>query len=123
MNRRALTTGCLLLTVTGCSGLAPQQLGQVLGTVAGSVVAPGIGAPIGGLIGLLSGMVVQKKVDQVTETRERVELGDQLKSRPGGAPADDGQVAFSGTPTRVWVDEVWRDGRVIAGSFKERYIP
>ena len=103
--------------------MAPQQLGQVVGTVAGNVIAPGIGAPIGGLFGLLTGMVVQKKVDQVTEQRERVELGEQLKSRPGGAPAGDGQAAFSGTPTRVWVDETWRDGRVMAGSFEERYIP
>jgi len=104
--------------------MAPQQLGQVVGTVAGSVIAPGIGAPIGGLLGLLTGMVVQKKVDQVTETRERVELGKQLKTRPAGTPsAVDGQAAFSGLPTRVWVDETWRDGRVVAGSFEERYIP
>ena len=83
MYRRTLTAGCVLLAVAGCAGMGPQQLGQVVGTVAGNVIAPGIGAPIGGLFGLLTGMVVQKKVDQVTETRERVELGDQLKKSPG----------------------------------------
>ena len=124
MELRVLTAGCLLLTVTGCSGLAPQQVGQVLGTVAGSVLAPGLGAPIGGLVGLLTGMVVQKKVDVVTEQRERVELGEQLKTRaPGSLSNAEGQAMLSGLPTRVWVDEAWRDGRVIAGSFEQRYIP
>ena len=94
-----------------------------MGTVAGSVIAPGIGAPIGGLLGLLTGMVVQKKVDQVTEQRERIELGRQLGTSGDYSGAAQGQAATIGTPTRVWVDETWRDGRVIAGSFQERYIP
>jgi len=107
--------------------MPPQQLGQVMGTVAGSVIAPGIGAPIGGLVGLLTGMVVQKEVDQVTEQRERVELGDQLATPPPGA-APEAHVpsltgAAGGGATRVWVDETWRDGRLVAGSFEERYIP
>ena len=124
MNARLLAVGCALLVATGCAAMAPQQLGQVVGTVAGSVIAPGIGAPIGGLIGLLAGMVAQKKVDQVTETRERVELGQQLKTQPADRPgAAEGPAMLSGSPTRVWVDETRRDGRVIAGSFEERYIP
>lgn len=122
MKQRVLAAGCLVL-VAGCAAMPPQQLGQVMGTVAGSVIAPGIGAPIGGLVGLLTGMVVQKKVDQVTEQRERVELGEQLKTRPLGSPDGVVSQAFSGLPTRVWVDEIWRGGRVIAGSFEERYIP
>ena len=124
MKTRLVAVGCSWLIATGCAAMAPQQLGQVVGTVAGSVLAPGIGAPIGGLIGLLTGMVVQKRVDEVTETRERVELGEQLKTGPAGSPsAVEGQALLSGLPTRVWVDETWRDGRVIAGSFQERYIP
>ena len=123
MNARLVAAGCSLLVATGCAAIAPQQLGQVVGTVAGSVVAPGIGAPIGGLIGLLAGMVAQKKVDQVTETRERVELGEQLKTRPVERSSAMEGAALSGTPTRVWVDETWRDGRVVAGSFEERYLP
>jgi hypothetical protein len=123
MKLRALAIGCLIL-VAGCAAMPPQQLGQVVGTVAGSVIAPGIGAPIGGLIGLLSGMVVQKKVDQVTEQRERVELGRQLQTHPvAGSPGGEVQSMLSGIPTRVWVDETWRDGRVVAGSFEERDIP
>ena len=123
MHPRALAVGCVLFAVAGCAGIAPQQLGQVLGTVAGNVVAPGIGAPIGGLIGLLAGMVAQKKVDQVTEQRERVELGQQLKTQPEGRAGAVEAPALIGSPTRVWVDETWRDGRAIAGSFEERYIP
>ena len=124
MNARLLAAGCSLLVATGCAALAPQQLGQVVGTVAGSVIAPGIGAPLGGLIGLLAGMVAQKKVDQVTEKRERVELGQQLKTQPAGRSGTvEEQAMLSGLPTRVWVDETWRDGRIIAGSFQERYIP
>ena len=117
MTQRALAVGCLLVVATGCAGMGPQQLGQMVGTVAGNVIAPGIGAPIGGLFGLLTGMVVQKKVDVVTEQRERVELGEQLKTQSaGGSSAAAGQ-ALGGVPTRVWVDEAWRNGRVIAGSF------
>ena len=124
MLRRALLAGSLGIAVAGCAGVAPQQVGQVVGTVAGSVIAPGIGAPIGGLLGLLTGMVVQKKVDQATEQHERVELGRQLAAAPGDRSVGaDGQTALAGTLTRVWVDETWRDGRVIAGSFQERYIP
>jgi len=124
MFRRALLAGSLGVAVAGCAAMAPQQLGQVIGTVAGSVVVPGIGAPIGGLIGLLAGMVVQKKVDQVTEQHERVELGRELATAPGNGPAGaDGQTPPVGTLTRVWVDETWHDGRVIAGSFQERYTP
>jgi len=121
MNPRRLAAGCVLFAA-GCAAMPPQQLGQVVGTVAGSVIAPGIGAPIGGLVGLLSGMMVQKQVDQVTEKRERVELGQQLTTRPSEHPSE-ASAAFNGTPTRVWVDETWRDGRVVAGSFEERYIP
>ena len=119
MLRRALLAGSLWIAVAGCAGVAPQQLGQVVGTVAGSAVVPGIGAPIGGLIGLLAGMVVQKRVDQATEQHERVELGRQLGTSAGA----NGQPVPAGTLTRVWVDEIWHDGRVIAGSFQERYIP
>src|SRR3989338_8029406 len=97
MFRRVWLAGCLVLAATGCSGLAPQQFGQVLGTVAGSVLAPGIGAPLGGLVGLLTGIVVQKKVDQVTEQHERVELGEQLKTRtPGSLSSAEGQAMLSG---------------------------
>ena len=104
--------------------MAPQQLGQVVGTVAGNVIAPGIGAPIGGLVGLLTGMVMQKKVVDEKEQRERVELGEQLHTRsPDSLSSAEGQAMLSGLPTRVWVDEAWRDGRVIAGAFAERYIP
>ena len=124
MHARPLVVGCALVVATGCAAMAPQQLGQVVGTVAGSVIAPGIGAPIGGLLGLLTGMVVQKKVDQVTEQHERVELGRELGTGPGGRSAGaDGSSVPAGTLTRVWVDETWHDGRVIAGSFQERYIP
>lgn len=118
--RASLLFGCVLLT--GCAGIAPQQVGQVVGTIAGAAVAPGIGAPIGNLAGLLAGMVVQGQVDQVTEKHERVELKRQLGNpRPAGA-AETG-LAPQGQPTRVWVDERTQEGRLVAGHFEQRYLP
>ena len=125
MKRRALVLVAVLLLAPGCAALAPQQVGQMVGTVAGSAIVPGLGAPIGGLLGLLAGMVVQKRVDQVTEQHERIELGQQL-NRIGpseGAPTAERDAPPFGTPTRVWVDETWREGRLVAGSFEERYLP
>ena len=111
-----------MLAVAGCAGVAPQQVGQMVGSVAGAVIAPGIGAPVGGLIGLLAGTVVQKRVDQVTEQHERVDLGRQLKTASASG-AGNGDAPPVGTPTRVWVDETFRNGRLVAGTFEQRYIP
>ena len=120
--RRVLVGYCSLLLCTGCAGIAPAQLGQTLGTIAGAAVAPGVGAPIGALVGLLAGMVVQGKVDQATEKRERKELGDQLTT--GSFPASEGSVpAPQGEPTRVWVDEAVQSGRLVAGHFEVRPVP
>jgi len=122
MKERIVVIGCCVLLSTGCAGVAPQQVGQVVGSIAGAVIAPGIGAPIGGLVGLLAGTVVQKRVDQVTEQHERDELGRQLKTASASS-AGNGEAPPVGTPTRVWVDETFRDGRLVAGTFEERYIP
>lgn len=121
-----ILVGTLGLALTGgCAGIPPAQVGQAAGTIAGAAIAPGIGAPLGALVGMLAGMVVQGEADKVTEKRERRELGDQLavgaqaseaaSPTPGGAP--------QGEPTRVWVDETVRDGRLVAGRFETRYIP
>ena len=117
----ALIVSSAVLLPLGCASVAPQQVGQMLGTVAGAVAAPGIGAPIGGLVGLLAGMVVQKQVDKVTEKRERVDLGHELKTTPTAATAAAG-TELVGTPTRVWVDETFQNGRVTPGSFQQRAI-
>ena len=122
MKGRVVVIGCCLLVAAGCAGVAPQQVGQVMGSIAGAVIAPGIGAPVGGLIGLLAGTAVQRRVDQVTEQHERVELGRQLKTASTSS-AGNGDAPPVGTPTRVWVDETFRDGRLVAGTFEERYIP
>ena len=118
--RRSWLFGCVLLT--GCAGIAPQQVGQVVGTIAGAAVAPGIGAPIGNLAGLLAGMMVQGQVDHINEKHERVDLKRQLGSpRPAGA-AETGS-APQGQPTRVWVDEAVQNGRLVVGHFEQRYLP
>ena len=115
----------LLLTLSltsGCSGLAPAQLGQTAGTIIGSAIIPGIGAPLGALVGLLAGMVVQSEVDKVTEKKERKTLGDQLAQ---GTPSSRLEAAEppAGVPTRVWVDETTREGRLVAGHFDVRHVP
>lgn len=111
----------IILTLSGCAGVSPAQVGQTAGTIAGSAIAPGVGAPLGALVGLLAGMVVQGHVDQATEQRERKELGEQLARGPLAASETAGPV--EGMPTRVWVEETVHEGRLIAGHFETRNIP
>ena len=103
----------------GCAGVPPAQIAQTAGTIAGSAIAPGIGAPIGSLVGLVAGMLVQSQVDKVTEKRERKELGDQMATGSSAALPPQ-EPPPSGTPTRVWVDETMRNGRLVAGHFDVR---
>ena len=120
--RRILVGALVAVSLGGCAGISPSQLGQTVGTIAGSAIVPGAGAPLGALVGLLAGLLVQGKVDQVTETRERKELGDQLAVNTGSAPSD-AITPPLGEPVRVWVDETVRDGRLFAGHFDTRHIP
>ena len=116
MKRRACLIGLTLLAATGCATLHPQALGQTIGTIAGSVVAPGIGAPVGGFIGLLTGTLLQGGFDRVLAKRERIELGEQLKTPPAGPVLAKNIVPTAGT-TRVWVDEAIRNGRIVPGHY------
>lgn len=121
MRPRLLVGVLSLWLVGGCAGVSPVQVGQTAGTIAGSLLAPGVGGPVGALVGLLGGMLVQGEVDKVVAKRERHDLGGQL----AGRPAADGSLEMppAGEPTRVWVDETIRDGRLAAGHFEVRYIP
>lgn len=112
----------LTVMLTGCASVPPAQIGQAAGTIAGGAIVPGLGAPIGALVGMLAGLVLQGKMDQATATRERQELGSQLAHRPAPGAEAPGQSA-SGTPVRVWVDETFHDGRLLAGHFDTRAIP
>ena len=111
------------MVLSGCAAMPPAQIGQTAGTVAGAVIAPGIGAPIGSMIGLVTGLLVQGQIDKVTEKKERKQLGDQLASGPHPPAASEMNASSQGTPTRVWVDESVRDGRMVAGHFDVRYLP
>ncbi len=111
----------IVLTISGCAGASPVQVGQTAGAIAGSAIAPGVGMPLGALVGLLAGMAVQGQVDQATETRERKELGEQLARGP--RTAAEAANPLEGMPTRVWVDETVHEGRLIAGHFETRVIP
>ena len=106
-----------MLLGAGCANIMPHQAGQVVGAVVGSAVAPGIGTPIGSMLGALAGLVVQREMNRVDEKRERVELGHRVK--PGDAPgaAPDAAGPPAGVLTRVWVDEMLDNGRLIAGHF------
>ena len=126
MHARAWVLSGLLMSTTGCATMAPQQVGQVAGTIAGAAVIPGIGAPLGGLVGILAGMLFQGQVDRVTEKKERVELSQRLGTGPTDAARMEAEAARSAQPvgllTRVWVDEAWQGGRLVAGHFEQQYI-
>ena len=121
MSSRLLVAVLTIGLCAGCAGVSPTQVGQTAGTIAGSAIAPGIGAPIGSLVGLVAGLLVQGHVDKVTEKRERKELGDQMATK-GSVAAPPQETAPPGAPTRVWVDETMRDGRLIAGHFDVREL-
>lgn len=114
--------GILVLTAaSGCASVPPAQMGQAAGTIAGAAILPGVGAPLGALAGTLLGMIIQKRVDQVTETKERQELGGQLRTDRAAAPASPQEPAparSAGAPTRVWVDEHVQNGRLMPGHFE-----
>ena len=120
MRRRIFVGVTGVVLACGCASVPPAQVGQTAGTIAGAAIVPGIGAPIGALIGLLAGMMVQGEVDKATEHRERKELGDQLAARSSAAPET--TAPPQGQPTRVWVDETFKDGRLLAGHFDTRDI-
>lgn len=124
----------LLLALTGCSAMSPTQLGHAVGGIAGSLIAPGVGAPLGALVGTLGGLLVEGQVDKAREGRERGELGQQLGAPPIAPTAASTVSAMvglpapsvarqAGMPTRVWVDEQFKDGRLITGHFEVRPIP
>ena len=110
-----------MLAVSGCSGVSPMQVGQTAGGIAGSLIAPGIGSTVGALVGTLAGMVVEGQVDKAREQKERVDLGHELAAAPA-SPASAAGSAPVGTPTRVWVDEQARNGRLTAGHFEVRPV-
>jgi len=100
--------------------MSPVQVGQTAGTIAGAAAIPGLGAPLGALAGMLAGLLVQGQVDQVTEKRERRELGDQLDDDP--VVASPPHIPPIGQPTRVWIDETVEDGRILAGRFETQHV-
>ena len=110
----------LLLVGAGCSGMTASQAGQAIGSIVGSAIVPGIGTTVGALAGTLAGLVVDEQVDKAREKKERVDLNQQLQgtSAPQASPQSP-----VGQPTRVWVDETMRDGRVLAGRFEVRPVP
>ena len=117
---------CILLLslagVGGCASFSPVQLGQTAGTIAGAAAIPGIGAPVGAIMGSLLGSIFQKKMDQVTEQRERIELADQLEGGSGRSVSEARTALPRGEPVRVWVDEVIEEGQLMAGHFETRYL-
>ena len=117
-----LVGGISLLLVTGCAALSPVQIGQTAGTVVGAAAAPGLGAPLGAVLGTLVGKLFQGQVDKVTEKRERKELADQFGSKAQTVDVAETTLRSLGEPARVWVDEVERDGQVMAGHFELRYV-
>jgi hypothetical protein len=121
--RGSVLVGILAVSVSaGCAGIAPAQVGQTAGTIAGAAIVPGVGAPIGALVGLVAGMLVQGQVDKGIERRERRELSQQLGA--GATAMSEAPLASpQGEPIRVWIDETFHEGRLVAGHFDTRFIP
>lgn len=117
---RLILVGGMAVT-SGCASVPPGQIVQAAGSIIGSAIAPGVGAPIGSLLGMLTGLVLQGHLDRANERRERVVLSDQLGG--DGRVVDSSGLGLQGTPTRVWVDETMREGRLIAGHFEVRHLP
>ena len=122
---RVAHAAALLLVLTGCSSISPVQLGQTVGSIAGSAVAPGVGMPLGALVGSLAGMVFESRMDKAREHREHAELSERLGTPPAArsAAASAVQPTAAGTPTRVWVDERYEQGKLIAGRFEWQPVP
>lgn len=102
--------------------MSPTQIGQATGSIAGGAIAPGVGVPLGALVGTLAGMVIESHLDKVREDKERVELSQQLQEPRDRRAAPAATPAQIGTPSRVWVDEQWAQGRLVAGHFEARVI-
>lgn len=110
-----------LLAAAGCASVPASQIGQTAGTIIGAAVAPGVGAPVGAAIGMLGGMLVQGRIDQHVETRERRELADQL-GQPASAGAPGASAQFQGQAVRVWVDETVVNGRIVPAHFDVQHL-
>ena len=119
MQRGVLVGFIGLLVCVGCSGVSPTQVGQTAGGIAGSIIAPGVGAPLGALVGTLAGLVVEEHLDKVREKQERVDLSHELSTSPQAPEAEQPP----GEPTRVWVDEQFERGRLLAGHFELQNVP
>ncbi len=119
--RSVVVVGLLgMVTLAGCSGMSAAQVGQTAGAIAGSAIAPGPGTTLGALVGTLAGLVLDEQLDKTREQKERVELGHQLQTTP---EAEAVEQPAAGQPTRVWVDEHVKHGRLLAGHFEVRNIP
>ena len=122
MRNRTFLAFLVGVIASGCSGMSATQVGQTAGSIAGGAIVPGIGAPVGTLIGTLAGLVIDSQLDKAREQKERVSLGDQL-ARHRLARAGSAEDRPLGDPTRVWVDEQFDHGRLLAGHFELRAIP
>ena len=121
MRCRFLVGVAAIVVSSGCAAMPPAQLGQTAGTIIGAAIAPGLGPPLGALAGMLAGLLVQGEVDKVTETHERRTLSDELATGP--SPSAQEPEPARGAPTRVWVDETLKNGRLMAGHFDVRSLP
>lgn len=122
MMRRGILVGMVgMVVLSGCSSVSPPQVGQAVGGIVGTAIAPGVGTQLGSLAGMLAGMLAQGEIDKANEKRERRTLGEQMAAKGPSLAAESTPLA-SGTPTRVWVDETVRDGRLVAGHFDTQHL-
>jgi outer membrane lipoprotein SlyB len=121
MRRLKPTLVVAFLFTCGCASVSPTQAGHTAGAFIGGVILPGIGMPIGTAVGYLAGLVVEKKIDEDRDKKEKVELSQKLQDPPESSNISSNLSAEY--PGRIWIDEQVHEGKLIAGHFEERVIP
>lgn len=110
----------LILALTGCASVRPQELGHLVGTMAGGLLGGPPGAALGSLLGVALGGAVDRQIDQQQQKKERQVLAERMKQPSTVQPGTHAAIASPGELERVWVDEQVVNGRLVPGHFEVR---
>lgn len=118
-----------LFIAGGCAtGSNWAAIGHLAGGAVGALVLPPL-SPVLAAGGLLIGAKVDESLANTPEAKERERhrqayerqiLRGQLSP---GSESDGLRLGVAGKPIRVWADESFENGRLVAGRFEERSLP